>query len=192
MEEDIVLSPFALEPTKSHRLHCKGTARPPSPGLSYTPADAQAHGWMPCTWQRHASPSGAFPSWVSSPCRAPAGSSLQPWPHRTGAHVPSLPCQAGPGSRLLCLLLTPTFPYGRFSPCPRSASHVCTNLPAHLTASLPCWGWGADTAAGTYKQAEGSLFKCIAKAIQCLSFCFTPFTPILFWVPRKGEGRKHV
>lgn len=62
MEEGVILSPFALGPTKSHNLHCKVTARPCSPRALDSPSLGQAHGMA----QEHDSLCGAFPSWVSA------------------------------------------------------------------------------------------------------------------------------
>lgn len=91
---------------------------------------------MQCSRQRHTSLSGAFLSRVSCPHHAPPGSSLQRWPHRTGARTQPRAHQVGTGAWLHCLTLTPTVPYSRFSPSPRSTSHECTNLPAHLAATV--------------------------------------------------------
>lgn len=172
MEADIILSPFALEPMKSHSLHHEDTSRPCSRRASYTPSHAQ----------------------LTAGCRAPGrGTHLPPmpfragpwahtgrrWPHATGAQGWSPARRAGPGAWLLCLLPTPTFPHRR-RPC------------VHKPARTPRWGRGGDTAAGTNTQTMGSLSQRTAKATQRPGFPFTPFTPILFWVAGRGEGRKHV
>lgn len=155
VEEDIILSPFALEPMKSHSLHCKDTARPCSPRASYTPSHAQAHSWMQHTWQRHTSLFSAFLSWVLCTHRT-SGSSLQRWPHRTGAHTQSLAHQPGPAAWLLCLLPDSHLPLRPLLPIPQKRQ-PCVHKPAHVSHCL-CAGDGEETRPQVWTSKQWEFF----------------------------------